>query len=296
MKKTGWMVAVTVVLCFVFSALAVGEDNTEVKGLITGRSADTMTVRTSDGTTHEVVLTDDTKVRMPKGLGLRHKEVAWTSLIPGLAVTVKGNPNTQGKLVATQVDFTKESLQTASMIQAGLAPTQRQVETNQQNIAANQQNSAANQQNIEANRQQITANERETDERFASLADYDVKSEVTVYFKPGSSAISDKDKAALSQMAASATKLQGYLIEVKGFADSTGAAAMNQTLSRDRAEAVIDYMMQSCNVPARHLLAPGAMGISDPAASNETTAGRADNRRTDVKVLVNKGISGPGGQ
>jgi len=42
----------------------------------------------------------------------------------------------------------------------------------------------------------------------------------------------------------------------------------------------------------RHIVAPGAMGEYGPAASNETKEGRAENRRVDVKVLVNKGIAG----
>jgi OmpA-OmpF porin, OOP family len=39
-------------------------------------------------------------------------------------------------------------------------------------------------------------------------------------------------------------------------------------------------------------VAPGAMGEAQPAASNESAAGRAENRRVEVKVLVNKGIAG----
>jgi flagellar motor protein MotB len=42
----------------------------------------------------------------------------------------------------------------------------------------------------------------------------------------------------------------------------------------------------------RHIVAPGAMGEYGPAATNETKEGRAENRRVEVKVLVNKGISG----
>lgn len=283
------IITTTLSLWLVSFALVHGQDEIKVKGLITQRSADNMTVQTSDGTDHLVVLTDDTKVQMPKGLvGLRRKHVAWTSLIPGLAVTVKAGQNAQGLLVASQVDFTKESLQTASMIQAGLAPTKHQVAVQGQNIAENKQN-------IEANQEEISENARKTDERFSSLADYDVKHDLAVYFSPGKSTISDKDKAALSKTAADAVKLKGYLIEVKGFADSTGNAAMNQTLSKDRAEAVVAYLMQDCNVPARHILAPGAMGISNPVASNETSSGRADNRRVEVKVMVNKGAS-PSGQ
>jgi OOP family OmpA-OmpF porin len=72
----------------------------------------------------------------------------------------------------------------------------------------------------------------------------------------------------------------------------SGAAAMNQKLSMDRAQEVIAYLIQDCNVPVRHIVAPGAMGIADPTAPNETAQGRAENRRVEVKVLVNKGLSG----
>ena len=92
-------------------------------------------------------------------------------------------------------------------------------------------------------------------------------------------------------MATDAVNLSGYIIQVKGFADSTGNAQMNQNLSMDRAQNVIAYLLQSCNVPVRHIVAPGAMGEAAPTASNETAAGRAENRRVEVKVLLNKGMS-----
>lgn len=285
----------TLVICLMALSLAYSQDDeTKLKGLITGRTGDSMMVQESDGTKHVVVLTDDTKVRTPKGLGLRHNEESWTSLIPGLPVSVKGEKNEKGQIVASQVDFSKENLQTASMIQAGLKPTQQDVQTNQQNISQNQKAIATNQQDIGENKEQISDNEQKTNDRFKALTDYDVKSDMSVYFTPGDTKLSDKDKAALSKTAADATKLSGYLIEVLGFADSTGNAAMNQTLSRDRAEAVIEYLMQECNVSARHILAPGAMGISNPVGSNETTQGRAENRRVQVKVMLNKaaGMSG----
>jgi outer membrane protein OmpA-like peptidoglycan-associated protein len=82
------------------------------------------------------------------------------------------------------------------------------------------------------------------------------------------------------------------MIQVKGFADSSGDAAMNQQLSMERARNVIAYLLQNCNVPVRHIVAPGAMGEAVPAASNETKAGRAENRRVEVKVLLNRGLAG----
>jgi len=67
---------------------------------------------------------------------------------------------------------------------------------------------------------------------------------------------------------------------------------MNEELSKDRAEAVVGYLVQQRNVPVRHITAPGAMGEYQPAAANETAEGRAENRRVQVRVLVNKVIAG----
>jgi len=96
----------------------------------------------------------------------------------------------------------------------------------------------------------------------------------------------------LTLLAQGATGLTGYLIQVKGYADSSGNAAMNQELSMDRANAVVAYLLQNCHIPLRHIVAPGAMGEADPAAANESADGRAENRRVDVKVVVNRGIAG----
>jgi len=84
---------------------------------------------------------------------------------------------------------------------------------------------------------------------------------------------------------------KGYLISVKGFADSSGNPVQNQKLSMDRANAVLEYLEQTGQVPLIHIVAPGAMGTADPAASNETSQGRAENRRVEVKVLQNRGLS-----
>jgi OmpA-OmpF porin, OOP family len=89
-----------------------------------------------------------------------------------------------------------------------------------------------------------------------------------------------------------ASRLKGYIIEVIGCTDSTGGAIMNDKLSEDRSKAVVRYLIREGNVPVRHIVAPGAMGEYQPAGSNETAKGRAGNRRVEVKVLVNKGISG----
>jgi outer membrane protein OmpA-like peptidoglycan-associated protein len=294
--------------------MAYGASNGEkvkVQGMITGRTGESVTIKTSDGSTVTIVLDDNTKVQQPKGLGLRKKQMSATVLVPGLKISVDGVGDAQSRVVAKTINFNSDDLETAEAIQAGLTPTKHEVATNQQNIAANKQATQTNSQNIAANQVQTAANKQQiannqeqidanqqqiqaTTKRFDDLTDYESKGQATVNFAVGSATISASDKAALKQLAQSATGLTGYLIEVKGYADSSGNAAMNQQLSMERAQEVVAFLLQDCNVPVRHIVAPGAMGTADPAASNETASGRAENRRVDVKVLVNKGLSSAG--
>ena len=291
------------------AAFGAGGDKAEVKGMIMSRTGETLIIKSEAGTT-TVVLTDSTTTRDKRGLfGLEKQHLSDVVLIPGLKVDVDGTSDDQGRIVATTITTDGDDLETAEMVQAGLHPTAEQVaanmqaiSTNQQNIAANkgqlaahQENISSNQQNIASNKQQIDANIQDIEEntnRFTALSEYDVKGEATVKFNTGSSTISAADQEELKKLAQTATGLTGYIIEVTGYADSTGGAAMNTKLSEDRAKAVIIFLMQQGNVPIRHIVAPGAMGEYGAAAPNETKAGRAENRRTEVKVLVNKGIAG----
>jgi OOP family OmpA-OmpF porin len=285
-------------LVALLSANAQG-DKTKVKGLITARTGDTIILKTTDGSSVTVTLDDDTKVQQPKGLGVRKKQMSAAALIPGLKVSVDGTSQDATHVLAKSITFDKDDLQTAEMIQAGLDPTKQNVAANQQNIAENKQNIeannqdiAANQQNVAANKASIDANAAETSKRFSELSDYDTKDQLNVKFASGSTTISPVDQEALKKLGHSAVNLTGYIIQVKGFADSSGNAAMNQKLSMERAQNVIAFLLQNCNVPVRHIIAPGAMGEAAPVASNETAQGRAENRRVEVKVLVNKGLAG----
>jgi OOP family OmpA-OmpF porin len=287
-------------VCFValLSANAQG-DKIKVKGLITARTGDTVVLKATDGTSVTVTLDDDTKVQQPKGLGVRKKQMSAAALIPGLKVSVDGTSQDATHVLAKSITFDKDDLQTAEMIQAGLNPTEQKVATNQQNIAENKQNVEANKQGITANQQNIAANQAAIDanavatsKRFSELSEYDTKDQVDVRFASGSTVLSPADQEALKKLAHNAVNLTGYIIQVKGFADSSGNPAMNQKLSMERAQNVIAFLLQNCNVPVRHIIAPGAMGEAAPAASNETAAGRAENRRVEVKVLLNKGLAG----
>jgi OmpA-OmpF porin, OOP family len=303
--RSAWVI----LLSCMTAALSIGaSEEVEFKGLITTRTGDSLTIRTADSKNVIIVLTDDTKVQQPKGLGLRKKQMAATVLMPGLKISVKGVGD-QDRATAKSITFSSDDLKTAQMIQAGLTPTQQQVAINKENIASNakgiEQNKAAtqaNQERIQANREAIDANQQQTAaatleiqeaaNRFSKLTEFEVKGNTTVNFAPGSAAIPAKGKADLTSLAKDAASLTGYIIEVKGFADSSGNAAMNQKLSMDRAQAVVSYLIQSCKIPVRRIVAPGAMGTADPVANNETTQGRAENRRVEVKVLMNRGLAG----
>ena len=293
-------------LCFAV-LMAHAQEKTKVKGLITTRTGETIILKTTDGNTVTVALDDDTKVQQPRGLiGVRKRSMSAAVLIPGLKVSVDGTSQDATHILAKSITFDKNDLQTAEMIQAGLTPTEQKVATNQENIAtnaqdikANQKDIATNQQNISANQQATAANKTAIDanavatsKRFSELSEYDTKGQLDVRFASGSAKISTEDQAALKKLAEDAVKQTGYIIQVKGFADSSGNPAMNQKLSMERAQNVIAFLIQDCNVPVRHVIAPGAMGEAAPVASNETASGRAENRRVEVKVLLNKGVSG----
>jgi outer membrane protein OmpA-like peptidoglycan-associated protein len=276
--------------------------------MIIARTGETLIVKTSGGNV-TVVLADDTRTKDNTGLfGLDRTELSSVVLIPGLKVSVDGVSSERG-VTAKTITVDGDDLETAELIEAGLHPTAEQVAANVQALQAHQQQIAShdvqlaaqkenietNQQNIATNKQQIAENIKDIEEntqRFMALSEYDVKGQATVSFEVGNSKIGAKEQIELKELANTATRLKGYIIEVTGYTDSTGNAAMNTKLSEDRAKAVITYLVQQGEVPVRHIVAPGAMGEYGAAAPNETQAGRAENRRVEVKVLVNKGITG----
>ena len=79
------------------------------------------------------------------------------------------------------------------------------------------------------------------------------------------------------------------MIQVQGYASAVGPNALNQKLSLQRAAAVTSALQQD-GVPPMKLVVPAAMGITDQVATNKTEKGQAENRRTVVTLLQNKGI------
>jgi outer membrane protein OmpA-like peptidoglycan-associated protein len=84
----------------------------------------------------------------------------------------------------------------------------------------------------------------------------------------------------LNQVANTLNQYPSTLIDVVGHADATGADAYNQALSERRASSVASYLVSRSVLPARLFVA--GQGERQPIASNDTEAGRAQNRRVEI--------------
>jgi len=284
------------------------DQKVKLQGIIAGRSGEDLTLRTDSGD-KTVTLIDGTKVGSVKfPLKLRRGHEGSAVLVPGLRVEVEGHDNGQGKVIADDIKFTGDDLKTANAIQSGLAPTDQKLEATDKKVEANTQDIQDNKQQIQTNHEQIQANQKDIQstqkqvegvqvdaaalsKRFGELSDYDVMGEMTVYFGVNSARLSQKAKSDLGELASKTSNAKAYLIQVAGYADSSGSKAWNEQLSESRAQAVVNYLRQECNVQLSRVLAPAAMGVSQPAGSNETAKGRQENRRVEVKILVNRGLS-----
>ena len=271
-----------------------------VKGVINGRNGATMTLQTVDAPKLVVLLTPTTEVDEVQGvLKGRKKQMAMTSLIPGLPVEVQGTTNDQGQLVADSVKFKGNDLKAAMDAQAGLQPTVEAQEADQQKneqalaeqraaLAAQQAQLSAEDKKIAANKAAIAA----ANKRFGELGEYNIMNEVTVLFANGKTTIEPQYKPQLLKLAEQALTITGYVVQVKGYASAVGSASLNQKLSVERADAVSQFLEQDANVPLTNMLAPGAMGTADQVAPDKTAEGQSQNRRVVVMVLQNKGIAG----
>ena len=277
--------------------------STKVQGIIKSRSGPDIILNTSQDPNMVVMLTDSTDVGQVEGLlKARSKQMSMAALIPGLAVSVEGDLNTQNVLVATKIRFKGNDLKQAKAIQAGMHDTNVQVQQNQdelakQNAELKAQNEALekHQEAIAANQAKIAANKAAVDAaiaRFGQLDDYYIMDEVTVLFGNGKTKVDPKYASQLTTLSQNASKVEGYMIEVKGYASAVGSAQVNQKLSQERAQKVSDILLQQGKVPLTRMLAPGAMGESDQVATDKTVEGQAQNRRVVVRVLQNKAIAG----
>jgi OOP family OmpA-OmpF porin len=120
----------------------------------------------------------------------------------------------------------------------------------------------------------------------ANLDNYHAVAETSVKFGFNRDNLTKKAEEALDQLGASIANTKGYIIALEGGTDSVGPADYNYDLSQRRANSVIQYLATKYNVPAHKIYVIG-LGKDKPVETNKTSAGRADNRRVDVRLMTN---------
>ena len=270
---------------------------TKMKGVIDGRSGSQIFLKTANSPRVVVLLTDSTDVAQVQGLlKARSKSMSMAALIPGLPIQVEGNMNADGQLEATKIRFKGDDLQQAEAIQAGVAETNAQAAQNSAELEKHAAELAAQNAALTEQQKKIAANKAaiaENSARFGQLNDYYIIDEVTVLFANGKTNVDPKYNQPLIALAEKAKTVNGYMVEVKGYASATGSAALNQRLSEDRANSVTSILLQQGHIPLTNMLAPGAMGESSQiGGSDKTAAVEAENRRVVVRILQNKAIAG----
>jgi len=250
------------------------------RGVVIGRDADTFTIRDRNRMDYQVLITDNTSIKTKGGFLRGGKKYPVTDILRGLIVEVEGRGDTRGQLVADKIRFNESDMRAAVTSDTRVTP----VEENQQRMAGQMDELYA----VAAEaRKEVTA----VSERVSALDDYDVQESVAVNFRVNSAVLSPEAKQQLDALAEKTMSARGYMIEVAGHTDSTGSEAKNFRLSRERAESVIQYLAVNHKIPLRRFVTPMGYGKTEAVADNTTAAGRAQNRRVEVKMILNRGLS-----
>lgn len=297
--------------------LSQGESAT-ISGLILSRDGDL--IRVHDKKSGEVVVVridDSTKVERTKYKFpfYRHIDMDVTALLPGLRIEAKGAGNSAGQLDAHKISFSPDDFaieaaeeqevlaNKASTARAQASADQADKEASQAQTSADRaQNSAETAQNS-ADQARITAQTAGAlsladaaavagvNQRVSDLNDYKNKFEVDVFFPEGSTVLGETAKRDLANLSDIAKSLNGYMIEISGYAaHHKFSPAEDQKLSEERAAAVARYFLEVTNIPMRRILVPVGYGATHPVASNQNAQGRDLNRHVDIKVLVNTSV------
>ena len=280
----------------------------KIKGVVTRRDADTFVVRDMNGVDTVVRLSDQTSVKTKGGFLRGGTNYGQTSILRGLNLEIEGRGNGSGELAAEKIRFNDSDLRVAHAVESRAAPLEErasntetklsEVEANAQRLSGQLDELAAvsNAARGGAKAAQATADAavagvNATNERISALDDYEPQTIAAVNFKSGSAMLSPDSKTKLDDIATKALNAKGYVLEVSGYADTVGSINLNRQLSQRRADAVIRYMVENHNIPLRRIITPFGYGETNPVADNESREGRAQNRRVEIKLLVNKGLT-----
>jgi outer membrane protein OmpA-like peptidoglycan-associated protein len=284
----------------------------KVQGTVISRDNSTLILRDTTGSEVTVQIAANTKIEEKKSNPFRGaKKYSADEVIRGLYVEVEGRGGSAGDLMAEKIKFSTDSQRVAVSINSQVVPVENRLGTAEGRLTEAEQNAkrlsgqldelaqVANLANGGAAAAQKTADQAlegvsRTNERISSLDDYEEKTTTTVNFKVGSAVLTPEAKTMLDEIAAQAKNERGFVLEVRGFASSDGSTALNDRLSERRSDAVVRYLAQQHQIPLRRIILPFGYGEAIPVADNSTREGRIQNRRVEVKVLVNRGLTAPG--
>lgn len=283
--------------------------NAKVVATIVSRDGDL--VRVHDNKTGDVVLVkidDDTMVERSKSKFpfYRHAEMDVTALLPGLLIKAEGVGNSDGQLDAKKIVFSPDDF--AIEVAEEQQVLSNKVSAEKAQSTADQATANARLAQLSASQAQVSADQAATQaqlagalgiadaaavdtasQRISDLDQYQNKFEVDVFFAEGSVVLTDAAKRDLENLADIAKSLDGYMVEVSGYAaHHKFSTDEDQKLSEERAAAVARYFLEVKNIPMRRILVPVGYGATRPVASNQDPHGRELNRHVDVKVLVNR--------
>jgi OmpA-OmpF porin, OOP family len=253
------------------------------RGVVITRDADVFTIRDRSRSDYQVVITDNTSIKTKGGFLRGGKKYPVTDILRGLIVEVEGRGDNQGQLVADKIRFNESDMRAALTTDTRVGP-----------VEANMERVAGQMDELYAVAAEARAEVKAVNERVSSLDDYDVQETVAVTFRVNSAVLSPEAKSQLDALAAKTTGAKAFMIEVAGHTDSTGSDAKNFRLSQQRAEAVVQYLAVQHKIPLRRFVTPMGYGKTESVADNTTAAGRSQNRRVEVKMIINRGMNQTG--
>jgi OmpA-OmpF porin, OOP family len=304
------------------SRVAVGRKQ-KISGVVISREADKMIVRDINGSDVAVSVSGATKITEKKSNPFRSaRNYPVTALLRGLEVEVEGRGDSAGVLVAEKVKFTNDDFGVARSLDSRVAPVETRVTSTEGRMDGAENRLTAAEQNAQrlsgqleelaavantarggAKAAQETADQalaaaktnsaeiQATNDRISQIDNYEARQNIAVNFRVNSAVLSTEAKAALDEIATQAKNEKGYLIQVTGFASADGTEARNRALSERRADAVRRYLAENHDIPLHRMINPFGFGELKPVADNETREGRKQNRRVEVAILVNKGLT-----
>jgi len=250
------------------------------RGVVINRDADVFTIRDRTRQDYQVLITDNTSIKTNGGFLRSGKRYPVTDILRGLIIEVEGRGDAQGQLVAEKIRFNESDMRAAITSDTRVSP-----------VEANMERVAGQMDELYAVAAEARAEVKAVNERVSALDDYDVQETVAVTFRTNSAVLSPEAKQQLDELAGKTQTAKAFMIEVAGHTDSTGSEAKNFRLSRARADAVVQYLAVTHKIPLRRFVTPMGYGKTEAVADNTTSTGRQQNRRVEVKMIINRGLN-----